>query len=87
MFNQRIRDVFEPEASFQFKIDGQFLALFLRAKTDKAYQLYLTGQTKKVAYIFHDNGDSFNIIFITIIQQKIHKHHLYFKLFSLQNIS
>ena len=27
---------------------------------------------KKVIYIFHGNGDSFNMIFITIIQPKIH---------------
>ena len=42
----------------------------------------ITGQMKKVVYIFHGNGDSFNMmIFITIIQPKIHKYHLYFKLF------
>ena len=34
---------------------------------------YFIGQTKKVTYVFHRNWDSFNMIFITIIQPKIHK--------------
>ena len=35
-----------------------------------------------MAYIFHGNEDSFDMmIFTTIIQPKIHKHHLYFNLF------
>ena len=41
---------------------------------------------KKMIYIFHGNRNSFDMIFITIIQPKIHKHRFYFKLFSLQNI-
>ena len=36
---------------------------------------------KKVIYVFHGNGNSFNMIFITIIQPKTHKHRFYFKLF------
>ena len=42
---------------------------------------YFTGQMKKVIYVFHGNGNSFNMIFITIIQPKTHKHRFYFKLF------
>ena len=31
---------------------------------------FFTGQTKIVIYVFHSNGNSFDIIFITIIQPK-----------------
>ena len=58
---------------------------------------YFTGQIKEVAYIFHGNGDSLDMIPVTIIQPKIHKsnglksricfHHFYFNLFSLHFIS
>ena len=48
---------------------------------------YFTGQMEKVIYVFHGNGNSFYMIFITIIQPKIHKHCFYFELFLLQNIS
>ena len=35
---------------------------------------YFTGQIKKVIYVFHSKGNSFDMmIFITIIQPKIHK--------------
>ena len=35
---------------------------------------YLTGQMKNLAFVFHNNWDSFDmVIFITIIQPKIHK--------------
>ena len=39
----------------------------------------LTGQTKKVIYVFYGNGDSFNMIFITIIQPKIDKSNGFLK--------
>ena len=35
---------------------------------------YFTGQIKKTIHVFHSNGNSFNMmIFISIIQPKIHK--------------
>ena len=55
---------------------------------------YLTGHIKKMIHVFHSNEDSFDMIFITIIQPKIHKGNgflricfqcFYFNLFSLQN--
>ena len=49
---------------------------------------YLTGQIKKVVYVFYSNGNSFNMmIFITIIQPKDFRSEeyvsivFYFKLF------
>ena len=58
---------------------------------------YFTDHIKKVICVFRSNWNSFNMIFTTIIQPKIHKsngfpkwricfHHFYFNLFSLQNI-
>ena len=46
-----------------------------KAKTDKAQISlnYFTSHIKKVIYVFHGNWDSFDMIFITVIQPKIHK--------------
>ena len=55
-----------------------------KAKTDEAYQISLncfTGQAKKMVYVFHTNGNSFDMIFITIIQPKIHKSNGFLKCF------
>ena len=43
---------------------------------------YFTGLMEKVIYVFHGNGNPCKMmIFITIIQPKIHEHCFYFKLF------
>ena len=34
---------------------------------------YLTGHTKKMIYVFRSNGNSFDMVFVTVIQSKIHK--------------
>ena len=60
---------------------------------------YFTGHTKKIVYVFHSNGNFFDImIFITMIQPKIYKnngflsrricfHHVFIlSCFLLQNI-
>ena len=58
----------------------------------------LTGQIKKVIYVFHSNGNSFDMIFITIIYPKIRKrsngflkwicfHRFYFNLISSHFLS
>ena len=71
-----------------------------KTKTMKIISLnYCTGHIKKGIYVFQRNGNSFGMmIFITIIQLKIHKsngfpkqricfHCFYFNLSLLQNIS
>ena len=76
---QTINSVPSPRQASAFILINS--STFRKQKQMKPISLhYLTGLMKKVAYIFHGSGDSFNMIFITINQPKIHKH-LYFKLF------
>ena len=42
---------------------------------------YFTGNIEKVVYVFHSNGNSFDTIFITVIQPKIHKSNGLLKCF------
>ena len=47
---------------------------------------YFTGQMRKVIYVFHSNGNSFDMIFITVIQPKIHKSNGFLRIcFQIQN--
>ena len=42
---------------------------------------YFTGHIKKVIYVFHINGNSFDMIFITAIQLKIHKGNGFLRIY------